>query len=258
VSIPVGVIPLAAGGQPDLANSFSTTIVSVERTVIGMQTSQVRLQPGACFIAGVEGIDGVSRYAVLECKENRPSEAGNLLLAHPAPASQDLLRRENLLPSLDRQHARYEMRLSARALAGWVELGVLRPRLLDRILVCPRCFALPTVRSACEHCGGIDFRSERLMHHFACAFVAALDEFQQEDELVCPKCRMRHLVVGTDFEYLDGPFQCGQCTASSNDLALMCQCLECDHRYCLTDGIEQDLVGYDVDRLDILALGDNA
>ena len=96
------------------------------------------------------------------------------------------------------------------------------------------------------------------MHHFACAFVGGLEDFEQEDELVCPKCRMRALVAGTDFEYLDGPYQCGQCQASSHDLALLCQCLQCDHRYSLTEGIEQDLVGYDVDRLDLLAFVDNA
>lgn len=258
VSIPAGIIPLASGGQPDLTNSFEATIVAIDPTVVSLKTQALRLKPGMRFVAGVEGVAGTSRYATLEFIKSWSIEGGYMLAARPADATYDLFRPENLMPSLDRQRFRYETRLSPKALARWAELGVLRPRLLDRIMVCPRCVGLPTVRSACEHCGCVEFNSERLMHHFACACVGSIDEFDQHGELVCPKCRMRHLVAGTDFEYLDGPYQCQQCSASESDLALSCQCMQCDHRFPLTDAMEQDLVGYDVDRLDILALVDDA
>ena len=120
VSIPAGVIPLTAGGQPDTANSFSTTIVAIGPVFVGLQTQQLRLQPGARFVTGVEGVDALSRYAILECAKNCPTSDGNILLAQAVAPAHDLFRPANLLPALDPANSRYEMRLSS---PGSGELG---------------------------------------------------------------------------------------------------------------------------------------
>ena len=43
----------------------------------------------------------------------------------------------------------------------------------------------------------------KLIHHFRCAHVGYADEFLEGEEIVCPKCRARGLIVGADFENLD-------------------------------------------------------
>ncbi len=44
-----------------------------------------------------------------------------------------------------------------------------------------------------------------MIHHFACANVDFVDRFDQGNEIVCPKCRGRKMIIGADYEYLDGP-----------------------------------------------------
>src|SRR5204863_524990 len=80
-------------------------------------------------------------------------------------------------------------------LEKWVEVGVLTPVLWDRIQVCPRCHGMPRYRKGCRSCGSVKVTNERLIHHFACAHVAPVSDFEKSGELVCPKCRMRRMIV---------------------------------------------------------------
>jgi hypothetical protein len=258
ISLPVGIIPLIATGQPDISHHLQGTTISADQNTIRFQTSHHKLAAGARFVMGVDTPSRKMSYATLEHVKSWSSEQGFMSQARFVGPAQDLFRPENLMPTYNGRNFRYESRLSEKTLAAWVDLGVLRPRLLDRIMVCPRCVGLPTMRSACDRCGSIESQSERLLHHFACAYVGSAREFDQDGELVCPKCLMRYLVAGTDFEFLDGPFECRECGASESELAVCCQCLHCDHRFPLTEALEQDLVGYDVDRLDLLALVNDA
>ena len=79
-------------------------------------------------------------------------------------------------------------------------------------------------------------------------------EFDQGDELVCPKCRQRKLVIGADFEYLSGPYQCLDCNWSDTQLELVGQCQACELRFPIQQAVEEELIGYHVHRLDPLAL----
>jgi hypothetical protein len=95
--------------------------------------------------------------------------------------------------------------------------------------------------------------SSRLIHHFACAHVDYISAFEGVGELVCPKCRTRGMIVGTDFEYLNGPYRCLECDRTHTDLANIGECLNCHLRFPLHKAREEDLIGYHVNRLDPLA-----
>lgn len=99
-------------------------------------------------------------------------------------------------------------------------------------------------------------RNAPLIHHYACAHVAQTEEFEQQDHIVCPKCRAKNLIVGADFEYLNGPFICGDCGWSDTDLELVGHCRVC--HLCFPKSVcpEEEVVGYHVKRLDPLVLID--
>ena len=93
-----------------------------------------------------------------------------------------------------------------------------------------------------------------MRHHFACAHVDLLDAFDADGRVCCPKCLARDLVVGADFEFLAGPYDCQQCSWSDVQSELVGQCLSCRRRFPIQQALEQEHVEFHVDRLDPLAI----
>jgi hypothetical protein len=170
----------------------------------------------------------------------------------------DWIREENLMPALNRPDFRYSTKLPADVLAKWCHVGIMRPMLFDWILACPECQGLPTFRMGCPNCGSSRLGRSQLIHHFACAHVGFVPDFEGDGEIVCPKCRTRRLVVGTDFEYLGGPHRCIDCKWSGTELVQVAQCVACGLRFPSHEAHEMELIGYHVERLDPLALLNSA
>jgi hypothetical protein len=171
-----------------------------------------------------------------------------------APPEEDLLRWENLLPTLQPSTYHFQTGLPSETLHKWVQIGVFQPFLADRQLLCPRCHALPTFRRGCRHCGSVHIANHQLIHHFACAHVGFTQDFYQGGVIICPKCRTHNLVVGADFEYLQGPYRCLDCNWSDTELETVGYCLACQWRFALHQAWEEELIGYHVNRLEPLAL----
>lgn len=157
-------------------------------------------------------------------------------------------------PALDLSLLKFVSRLPAHQIESARQHGELSEVLLDRVWVCPQCSALPSFRPACPCCGSAGVERDRMLHHFACAFVGPTSEFQLcDDGLACPKCCAQRLMVGTDCEYLDGPWHCPDCDWSPAELEIVGHCLKCGFRFPAQQAILQDLVGHHVDRLAPLA-----
>ena len=123
--------------------------------------------------------------------------------------------------------------------------GELSEVLLDRVWVCPQCRAVPSFRPACPCCGSAGVERDRMLHHFACAFVGPTAEFQLTDEgLSCPKCCAQRLMVGTDCEFLNGPWQCSDCDWSPAELEIVGHCLKCGFRFPAEQAVLEDLIGH--------------
>src|SRR5262249_53790826 len=113
----------------------------------------------------------------------------------------EILRPENLVPTFHPPTLELSLGLPTELLERWERIGVLSSYLYDRVELCPQCHALPTFRQGCPRCGAARLTNERLIHHFACAHVGLVADFEVDGELVCPKCRTRQLVVGADYDY---------------------------------------------------------
>lgn len=173
--------------------------------------------------------------------------AGDWLLSHDLPHG-------IAAPALDLSQLKFVSSLPVPQIESARQRGELSEVLLDRVWVCPQCSALPSFRPACPCCGSAGVERDRMLHHFACAFVGPTSEFQLSDEgLACPKCCAQRMMVGTDCEFLDGPWRCSDCDWSPAELEIVGHCLKCGFRFPAQQAILQDLVGHHVDRLAALA-----
>ncbi len=115
-----------------------------------------------------------------------------------------------------------------------------------------------SVGTGCSQCGGFDLEFQDLVHHFACAFVEESSAFEKGDSIQCPKCLCDNLVAGADFEVIRSRYECQSCDYQGEVTAHVGCCLHCQLRFPLEIAPEIEVHGYDVERLDILALVDVA
>lgn len=166
--------------------------------------------------------------------------AGDWLLTHDLP-------HDIAAPALDLSKLKFVSSLPVPQIESARQRGELSEVLLDRVWVCPQCSALPSFRPACPCCGSAGVERDRMLHHFACAFVGPTSEFQLNDDgLACPKCCAQRLMVGTDCEFLDGPWRCSDCDWSPAELEIVGHCLKCGFRFPAQQAIVEDLVGFSV------------
>ena len=93
-----------------------------------------------------------------------------------------------------------------------------------------------------------------MIHHFACANVDFMERFDQGGEIVCPKCLGRKMIIGADYEYLEGPTQCFECGHNDLEEILIGHCMNCSNRFPFEKATSLEIIGYRVNRLEPLAL----
>ena len=206
--------------------------------------------PSELLLAGIEGDDGVLYFATVQVQHWTP-KAGRLHVgAQFAPAERELLRDDNLIPSLQSDTHRFATGLPTATLMKWADLGILRPVLVDRIYVCPKCESMPTFRKGCRSCGSIHIASQPLILHADCAYLGTISEFDREGRIVCPKCGMLEMPERGGFARHNGPCRCLDCNWSDAETEVVGQCLSCSWHFPLTNASERDLIGYQANRLD--------
>ena len=164
----------------------------------------------------------------------------------------EVLQSELIYPVLDRDEMKYEFPYPESVMASICKIGAATSTTLDSILICPHCRALPTFRKGCAHCHSTNVRASKMIHHFACANVDFVEKFEADDDLLCQKCRTRGMIVGSDYEYLDGPNMCYDCGEANLEKVMIGHCLTCEHRFNVERCNELEIVGYRVNKLDVL------
>ncbi len=108
------------------------------------------------------------------------------------------------------------------------DLGLLQRQLFNLIHACPQCQkGLVNLRQVCPACSSIDLSVERVLHHFACAWMGLESEFTHGFTLRCPKCKLELHQLGQDFERPNETYVCNDCSHTCEDPALEAQCLSC-------------------------------
>lgn len=165
---------------------------------------------------------------------------------HTAPAPILSKPPEVFLPEFDPRTKQVNFGVFEQRLSEWEHDPSTSRVALDRIIVCPKCDGVPTLRPGCGSCGSAWIEPQILIHHYACAHVGPESEFRTPEGLVCPKCRLRNLVAGSDFEQIQGCMQCSDCKAVFTEPRLIAHCLNCQHRFPAASGRLKSIYAYKV------------
>lgn len=247
--------PVFPDGQLDDARRLDGFAWDLSTHGAGIELNAGTLPARADWLIGVETPQAEYAYAGLQLLHREQGLTFGLRCGGRfGGLAETILQEDNLLPRLDGRRLQFVMPLAEEVYRSWTEAGVLRRDLLDTVLLCPTCRCVPTFRQACRACGSARVRIDRLIHHYVCGHVAQEMEFETPSGLVCPKCKTERLVVGADYEYHTGPYQCRDCQWRDAELRLTGHCTGCDLRFTADEAHSHPLYGYHAARLDPLAL----
>lgn len=253
---PVEVISIGLDGMLDMAQRCCGSSQEISQSGLAFATQTGEFHVSQPLLLGLHTEQlGTAWTGLIVRRVEEQNENATLVGADFGGPAADVLAGGTLVPNFDAGRLAFTLPAASAVYENWVSAGVMQKMLLDRAMVCPRCGALPTFRNACRKCGSGRVTNDRLIHHFACAHVDFVWEFEANDEdLTCPKCRLKKLVVGSDFEFLIGEYRCQSCAWRDSDIQLYGHCLRCNNRFESHQAREQELFQYHVDRLDPLAV----
>ncbi len=222
---------------------------------IKMRLDSLRPFNGMEILVGVESRSGQSQFASgVIVSVRKAGESAFDVSVDFSGYLHEVLECEQIIPVLDTEAMRFLLPYPEPVLASLCKVGAAISMSLDSVTLCPRCHALPTFRDGCSLCLSSNVKASKMIHHFACAHVDFVENFELEDELCCQKCRTRRMIVGSDYEYLDGPNMCYDCGQANLEKIQIGHCLSCEHRFPIETAYQMDIVGYRVKRLDVLHL----
>jgi hypothetical protein len=111
--------------------------------------------------------------------------------------------------------------------AGWIWADF-----MEKIYTCPQCSGgFLSYREVCPHCQSSNTYGEDLIHHFPCANIGPLSDFQKDgtDNLKCPKCDKNLHHIGVDYDKPSILNHCNNCDARFQDVYVRAKCLNCEN-----------------------------
>jgi hypothetical protein len=254
-SRPIAVLPVLLDGSPGELQWADAYTEDVSATGIALTMPSDSTLPSRAMVIGAESANGGPRvFATLQIVSQSCESDGFLRIGGrwAIGSSDDILTPEKLRPRVDPRSLTFVHGWSEEILNKWTRLGVLRRYLVDRVLLCGRCDSIPSWRNGCHVCGSGRIHRDRLIHHFACAHVDRACDFETADGLQCPKCRTASLIVGSDYEFIEGPVECFDCGARGGQPTMAAMCHRCHRRFSMDEAEEKALYAYHVERLDPL------
>jgi len=252
---PLMGVPVLPDGRPDRARIVTGVTADLSHGGIGLEFEDGGRLPASEMIVGLRGPNETLQFAGVRVCRTEPMSAERFRVGCQfGGAGQDLLQSEILAPRFVPATMSYVLPYPEEILDAWCDAGVLQRVLADRVQLCPKCRSVASFRNGCRQCGSADVGNDRLIHHFACAHVGPISEFDTPSGLVCPKCRTRNLIINSDYEFVTGPYTCRRCQWGDMELEHVGQCLRCDFRFPGHQAHVHDLRGYRAYRLDPLAV----
>jgi len=83
-----------------------------------------------------------------------------------------------------------------------------------------------------------------MIEHFRCGHTDFETNFRSGSELICPKCRLRLKVIGTDYRKIENSFQCIGCGRKFSIPKSQYQCANCGWSNYENDLVMQPIYGY--------------
>ncbi len=128
------------------------------------------------------------------------------------------------VPQLDWETKRFRQ-----TLGSLVRKGYLKAELVDKVIVCMGCGSSNVrVKKLCPECMSMRLRKEGLIEHFSCGAVDRQTAFEAGNgDLVCPKCKAKLQLIGSDYRVLPPAYMCLGCNVRSSEPLLVVKCDNC-------------------------------
>lgn len=152
-------------------------------------------------------------------------------------------------PFLTGFYAEHEEHKALSVLKLGEKQGWFNTKKLDVVHLCPSCdSAHHNLRATCPKCHSVDIKEEDLVHHFPCAHIAPISDFQKhgQDGLVCPKCdkSLRH--IGNDYDKPSAIYNCHDCHHTFQEAAYRALCIECEEDVAIEKLVEANICQYEL------------
>ncbi len=128
------------------------------------------------------------------------------------------------IPQLD-----WDTKHSRQVLDALVRKGYLNAELIDKVIICQTCGS-GNVRiiKTCPECNSMRLHKEGLIEHFSCGAVERQSAFEtQNGDLVCPKCKAKLQLIGSDYRSLPPAYKCLSCNTLNSEPKLTIKCGDC-------------------------------
>lgn len=109
--------------------------------------------------------------------------------------------------------------------------GLFQSEFHERVYLCNNCNGgYLNYREVCPKCNSSDSVSQDLVHHFPCAYVGPIEDFQNniDDQLDCPKCNKTLRHIGVDYDKPSVLYTCNSCHHRFQDYYTKAKCTTCN------------------------------
>ena len=101
---------------------------------------------------------------------------------------------------------------------------------LDSALACNNCNSeLLKFNDTCPNCHSSNVANSKFIHCFKCGHVESEDKFIRDNQLICPNCTHKLLLIGNDYDHPLDTTKCRSCGEIFIDSQIKIECLTCHH-----------------------------
>ncbi len=131
--------------------------------------------------------------------------------------------------------------------------GFLTSSYLDSFYTCNNCYnSYLLFRETCPNCQSSDVESEEQIHHFPCAYVGPISDFQNSSDptaLDCPKCERTLKHIGVDYDKPSIIFTCNRCDHVFQNPVVKAKCNVCNSDMQVENLLKKNLKSYQLTSL---------
>jgi two-component SAPR family response regulator len=131
--------------------------------------------------------------------------------------------------------------------------GFLTSSYVDSFYTCNNCYnSYLLFRETCPSCQSADVESEEQIHHFPCAYVGPISDFQSSSDptaLECPKCERTLKHIGVDYDKPSIIFTCNRCDHVFQDPVVKAKCNVCSSDMQVENLLKKNLKSYQLTSL---------
>jgi len=125
------------------------------------------------------------------------------------------------------------------------DAGVLKRKLFDKIIYCPKCdSANISIHYCCPYCKSFEIQRSALIEHVKCGYMDVEEHFRKGNKLVCPKCHEELRKLDVDYRKAGTWCTCKDC-GKSFDIPITAHfCRECRANFTFEEAVIKDVYVY--------------